>query len=78
MFTYFSCREEYFQIRDHAGNTVYHRGYYTELSDEFIQVPSGGKVTIQVNLQSSDYSSVSGHFAVLNKSIDSGKDIFIK
>ena len=34
-------------------------------------------MTIQVKLQSDD-SSVSGHFAVLNKSIDSGKDIFIK
>ena len=40
-------------------------------------MPSGGKVTIQVDLRSY-YSSVSGHFAVLNKSIDSGKDIFIK
>ena len=70
------CRGEYFQIRDHVGNTVYQYNSY-RLSDEFIQVPSGGKVTIQVKLQS-DYSSVSGHFAVLNKSIDSGKDIFIK
>ena len=68
------CRGDYFQIRDHAGNTVYHRGYYTQLSDELIQVPSGGKVTIQVKLQS-DNSHVRGHFAVLNKSIDSGKNI---
>ena len=36
-------------------------------------MPSGGKVTIQVQLQS-DSSSIRGHFAVLNKSIDSGED----
>ena len=60
------CRGEYFQILDNAGNTVYQQSYYTQLSDELIQVPSGGKVTIQVKLQS--YRSiVSGHFAVLNK-----------
>ena len=68
------CRGEYFQILDNAGNTVYQQSYYTQLSDELIQVPSGGKVTIQVKLQS--YRSiVSGHFAVLNKSIDSGEDL---
>ena len=68
------CRGAYFQIRDHAGNTVYQYNYH--LRDKFIQVPSGGKVTIQFKLMSNADSSVSGHFAVLNKSIDSGKDIF--
>ena len=71
------CRGDYFQIRDHAGNTVYHRRYYTELSDELIQVLSGGKVTIQVKLQS-DNSHVRGHFAVLNKRIEYGKAFFTK
>ena len=67
------CRNEYLQILDHAGNTVYYRASSTQLTHQSIQVPSGGKVTIQVKLLSSS-SSVSGHFAVLNKSIDSGKD----
>ena len=73
-FSHILCRGEYFQIRDHAGNTVYQYNYH--LRDKFIQVPSGGKVTIQFKLMSNADSSVSGHFAVLNKSIDSGKDIF--
>ena len=64
------CRNEYLQILDHAGNTVYYYASSTQLTDQSIQ---GGKVTIQVKLQSYR-SSVSGHFAVLNKSIDSGKD----